>query len=96
MPAINPIVLKGPWRKGYALDRHVVQSIYLGPDSAGRDRFDTTRSAVGELLYRLKYQGDQTAAPELVAALSRFLRDDWKIAAAIEAILPAPPCNCRC
>ncbi len=95
MPPIHPILLKGAWRRGYALDQHVIKSVYLGPDSAGHDRFETTRSEAGELLYRLKYKGDQTVIPELVAALAQFVKTGWKIADRLQAIVPVPPSKPR-
>jgi len=58
MLAIHPIRIPGRWRDGYALDVHTVASTYLGDDEYGHARFETSRSAAGELLYRLKYQGD--------------------------------------
>jgi hypothetical protein len=56
----NPIKLHGVWQGGYALDLHTIGSTFLGTDSFGHDVFDTTRSEIGELLYRLKYGRDQT------------------------------------
>lgn len=53
--------LKGNWTKGLAFDLHTVASVYLGPDEFGHDRFDNTRSEIGELVYQLKYKHDQSA-----------------------------------
>jgi hypothetical protein len=58
---INPRRLAGPWNEGYALDVHTRGSTFLGYDQYGHARFDTMRSPVGELLYRLKYQRDRAA-----------------------------------
>ena len=35
MIKINPRKIEGPWRKGYALDRHTMRSVYLGMMSLG-------------------------------------------------------------
>ena len=51
---------------GYALDLHTLSSTPLGHDSYGHLRFDTTYSAVGELLYRLKSKADPSVVPSLV------------------------------
>jgi len=39
---INPIRLIGNWDDGYALDKHILQSILLGEDNYGHMLFDTT------------------------------------------------------
>ena len=48
---INPKFLRGPWDAGFALDKHTRSITYLGVDQWGHDRYETTRSPVGELLY---------------------------------------------
>lgn len=86
---INPRHLYGPWDDGYALDVHTRSSTFLGYDSLGHARFDTVRSPVGELLYRLKYGRDRAAVGPLVDAIRSFLGKMWK--PPIEAIVPVPP-----
>ncbi len=39
--------LIGSWKKGLAFDIHTVESLYLGVDQFGHDRFDNTRSEMG-------------------------------------------------
>lgn len=63
MPSIHPRQIPGRWRLGYALDLHTVSSTFLGYDDLGHATFDTRRSEIGELLYRLKYSGDQSVVP---------------------------------
>jgi hypothetical protein len=46
----------------------------MGVNEFGRDVFDTVRSELGELLVRLKYRGDQSAAPEIIATAADYLR----------------------
>ena len=89
---INPRKLTGPWDGGYALDIHTVSSTFLGNDSLGRARFDTVRSPIGDLLYRLKYQRDQTAIQPLVETVATFLQTRKTL---IDAIVPVPPSNVR-
>ena len=64
--------LEGPWRRGLAFDVHTVDSVYLGVDEHGHDRFQNTRSEMGELVYRLKYQGERDAAEKIVELLRRI------------------------
>ena len=86
---INPRRLRGPWDDGYALDVHTRSSTFLGYDSLGHARFDTVRSPIGELLYRLKYGHDHAAVGPLVDAIQSFLGNLWR--PPIEAIVPVPP-----
>ena len=46
--------ITGSWDLGYVLDKHVLSSVYLGDNAYGHPQFDTTRSEVGEALYKLK------------------------------------------
>ena|SRR5208283_299086 len=95
MVSINPKKLSGNWSQGYALDVHTTGSIFLGSDEFGHDVFDTTRSAIGELLYRLKYKSDKTALNEIIDTVADFLNNKWKIVTAIDAIIPVPPSKAR-
>lgn len=87
---INPRKLHGPWKDGYALDFHTLSSVFIGHDAYGRAQFDTKRSPVGELLYRLKYGNDRKAIPELIEAIMEFWAS-WK--PSVDAVIPAPPSN---
>jgi predicted amidophosphoribosyltransferase len=89
---IHPRALHGPWDKGFALDVHTVSSTYLGDDQYGHPRFDTKRSEIGELLYRLKYKHDQTVVEPIVEAVAGFLGSSHS---PIDAIVPVPPSNVR-
>jgi predicted amidophosphoribosyltransferase len=62
----------------------------LGDDSYGIPVYDTTRTALGELLYRLKYRGDQSALASIVDSVLAFL-GQWKPPA--DLIVPVPPSN---
>ena len=48
------------------------------------------RSALGDLLYRLKYRGDRTALLQIVETVAAF-PDTWK--PQVGAIVPVPPSN---
>ena len=50
--------------------------------------FDTTRSDLGELLYRLKYRSDVSVLDEIVQVAARFYRS-WNPGATV--IVPVPP-----
>lgn len=80
--------IEGKWRKGYAFDLHTVASTYLGPDEYGHNRFENTRSEIGELVYQLKYQNDKAAVAKIIDLLNGIKGIDK-----FDAIIPAPSSN---
>jgi competence protein ComFC len=82
----------GKWRHGYALDLHTLTSVFVGHDEFGHPRFDSTRSEIGELLYRLKYSHDQSVTDEIAEAAANFVKG-WQ--PNLEAIVPVPPSTIR-
>lgn len=95
MITINPIKLSGNWTQGYALDIHTIDSTFIGYDEYGHEVFDTRRSEIGELLYRLKYKSDKTAIDEILDTVVVFLENRWKIINAIDTLIPVPPSKNR-
>lgn len=61
----------GNWSKGIAFDLHTTTSTYLGINEYGYDRFQSTRSEIGELVYQLKYKQDQAAIPKIIELLKK-------------------------
>jgi predicted amidophosphoribosyltransferase len=93
MAQINPKKIPGSWSQGYVLDVHTLQSEFLGHDEFGHPIFDTKRSEIGELLYRLKYKNDASVLEEIVETTARFIRS-WKLIQ-LDFILPTPPSKRR-
>ena len=60
----------GPWNDGWVLDKHTLQSVYLGDDEYGHPRFDTSRTEVGEATFQLKYRSDWTRTQPLAQAIA--------------------------
>lgn len=60
----------GPWDQGWALDKHILKSTYIGDDAYGHPRFDNVRSEIGEATYQLKYQQDWNQVELLAQALA--------------------------
>ncbi|OGJ91393.1 MAG: hypothetical protein A2268_00110 [Candidatus Raymondbacteria bacterium RifOxyA12_full_50_37] len=85
------IEIKGNWKKGLALDLHTESSTYLGTDETGHDKFDTKRTKIGQLVYDLKYSGNQAAVPRIV----EIIRANIKRIDKIDVILPVPPSKSR-
>lgn len=92
MANVRPMRIPGRWREGYVLDYHTLGSTYLGDDEYGHPMFDTKRSDVGELLYRLKYRSDSTGLDELVDTAASFVRS-WNPGVTI--LVPVPSSRAR-
>ena len=90
--ATHPMRIPGSWKEGYVLDYHTKSSDLLGYNEYGHPRFDTVRTEVGELLYRLKYKGRKDALEGLVTVAAAFIRS-W--GPSIDAIVPVPPSRVR-
>jgi len=73
------------------LDIHTINSTLLGYDEFGHEVFDTKRSEIGELLYRLKYKSDKTTMIAILDTVMNFLENDWRIAKNLAGIVPVPP-----
>jgi len=82
----HPEPLDGPWVEGFVLDRHVITSRpigYLGEHM----QFETTRSALGELLYQLKYRNGKP--DDIVETALAFLKQRWS--GVIDCVVSPPP-----
>lgn len=75
----HPRPLIGPWVCGWSLGFH---SRYSGSD--------WSRSPVGELTFRLKYNGDASALPALMEQALALLKDHPELLD-VDAIVPVPP-----
>ena len=85
--------LQGPWLDGYVLERqHTLSSDFLGHDSFGHPRFDTRRTELGELVFRLKNRNDKTTLASIADTAVQFV-EEWN--PGIEVIVPMPPSRKR-
>lgn len=84
-----------PEVSGYALDLHTEYSERLGSDEHGHPVFDTKRTAMGEMVYQLKYRQDRQAAERLVELAAIFIRDHWPLAAQADCLVPVPSSTAR-
>ncbi len=90
---INPKELHGEWDQGFALDVHTTRSTFKGYGPSGRPDFDTTRSALGELVYRLKYRFfDPNVRDSIVETVIEFIA---KRQIVVDIIVPMPPSNTK-
>jgi predicted amidophosphoribosyltransferase len=83
---IRPMKLSPcPWIEGYVLDYQTVSSTPTGDPYY---RFDTKRTELGELLFRLKYRaGGSAVVADIADTVEHFLQG-WK--PPIECVTPAP------
>ena len=88
MVHIRPMSIPGRWRKGFVLDYHTTGSTYLGDDEYGHPIFNTKRTEIGELLYRLKYRSDTSVLDEIVTTAADFM-NSWN--PGVEMVIPVPP-----
>src|SRR3954452_16941712 len=92
MTTVNSRKIDGPWADGRVLDLHSTGSEFIGYDEYGHEQFDTRRTEVGELLYRLKYRLDASALEEIGNVSEKFIRS-WRVT--FDVIVPAPPTRTR-
>lgn len=92
MAAIHPTRIPGRWREGFALDAHTLSSDFVGHDEFGHPRFETKRTELDELLYRLKYGSDTSVVDEISDAAAEFL-NSWN--PRVTLILPVPASKAR-
>jgi competence protein ComFC len=85
---IHPKEIKGSWDRGYVLDLHTISSTMIGYNEFGHPEFDTVRSPLGELVYRLKYKGDKGAIGSIVEVITGFMKTSDINP---EVVVPMPP-----
>ena len=88
---MNPRPLSGAWKMGWALDLHTLSSEFIGYDERGREVFDTTRSELGEAVYRAKYQSDQKSVTDIAMTVTTFLQAKPNMFKCTDVIVPMPP-----
>jgi competence protein ComFC len=86
---IHPRKIRGKWAEGFALDLHTTSSTFLGYDGYGHPQFETVRSELGELLYKLKYRADPSAVDSIAETAAEFLTKEWRVN--VDLIVPVPP-----
>ena len=90
---VHPMAIQGKWKEGYVLDYHIVSSTLHHYDEYGEPVFDTVRTELGEMVFRLKYRSDTTVVDVLAATIATFVHDEWKLV--VDLIVPIPPSRDR-
>ena len=79
------IPLTGNFFDGYALELHTIKSTLKADGS-----FETLRTELGELIYKLKYNFDKSSIEPLAQRCANIIKN---IFPNIDVIIPAPPSN---
>jgi competence protein ComFC len=85
---IAPKLIRGEWSEGYALDFQTVASQFLGYNSYGQPEYQTTRTPLGELMFRLKYEQDYSGLEFIAETVAEFL-SSWEME--FDLLVPVPP-----
>lgn len=89
---LNPVRIYGTWDEGVVLDNHMLKSVFLGYDENGKERFENTRTEIGELIYKFKYQKNKGSLSEIINLVKDIL-DKWNLKEKIDIVIPVPPSN---
>lgn len=71
-----------------------MSSTFLGYNEYGHAPYDTTRSPLGELLYQLKYRGQNTVN-DVAEVMAGLFNDKLNALGRIDLIVPMPPSTPR-
>jgi competence protein ComFC len=88
MIEIHPREINGSWDQGYVLDQHTISSTMIGYNEFGHPEFDTVRSELGELVYRLKYKADRSVISSVIETTVGFV-NTWNVHP--DVVVPVPP-----
>lgn len=92
---INPMIIEGNWKEGYTLDYFMLESNYKGEDIFGYPIFDVKYGEIGKAMNELKYHKEYNKAIEIANIVTKFIKEEWKIADKIDGIIATPPTYSR-
>lgn len=84
-----PEKINGRWVEGYVIDNHIVSSQYVGDSPNGHPMYDTVRTELGELLYKMKYNGHNNTVCQIVDIIAPFVKE-WLRDKSICCVIPVP------
>jgi predicted amidophosphoribosyltransferase len=82
---VNIKPIQGNWELGFAMDKHMLKSTFLGYNGAGYPMFDNERTEVGEAVYQLKYKDNWVQVDLLAQCL---LQNAVPLFSNIQLIIP--------
>lgn len=86
------IIIRGTWKEGVALDYHVSSSTPIGFNEYGRMNFDTVRTQLGEVVFKIKYR-DYVLDNKGFIDLIKSGLEDFLLNKKISYIIGVPPSN---
>ncbi len=89
---LNPTRIYGAWDEGVVLDNHMLKSVFLGYNENGKEKFENTRTEIGELIYKFKYQKDKSSLSKIIDLVKDIL-EKWNLKEKVDIIIPVPPSN---
>ena len=89
---LNPTRIYGAWDEGVVLDNHMLKSVFLGYNENGKEKFENTRTEIGELIYKFKYQKDKNSLSKIIDLVKDIL-EKWNLKEKVDIIIPVPPSN---
>ena len=84
---VNIKEIVGNWDKGYALDKHMWHSTFLGNNEHGHPQFNNERTEAGEAVYQLKYKSRWDQAEALAQAVTEQI---VPLLGRIDLVIPMP------
>ena len=88
----NLIKIVGQWDEGYVLSEHMISSQFIGYDANGRERYNSKRSVLGELLYQFKYKQNKNELPLIIKIVKEKIRE-LKLEQKVDVVIPVPASN---
>lgn len=73
------------WDYGISLDKHVLYSVPVGENAQGYMQFETTRTAIGEAVFQLKYRDDYDLVDFLAESVAQAIQN-----VPVDVVLPMP------
>lgn len=88
----NLIKIKGQWDEGYVLSEHMISSQFIGYDENGRERYNSKRSTLGELLYQFKYRQNKNELPLIIQIVKEKIKE-LDLEQKVDVVIPVPASN---
>lgn len=89
---LHPTRIYGVWDEGVVLDNHMLKSTFIGYDENGKEQFENTRTQLGELLYKFKYQNNKESLFYIMDIIKEII-DKWMLKEKIDLVIAVPPTN---
>ena len=86
------IKIVGRWDEGYVLSEHMISREFVGYDEYGRERYNSKRSVLGELIYQFKYKQNIEQLPLIIQIVKEKIKK-LRLDERIDLVIPVPASN---